>query len=211
MSNKQSSGKSLKVASSSVSEVLGITPVLPGESMEVYQRGLLATIQELGATTPLQIYLAEKIYECLWWMRRYENQKRATLIHSMAGLLDPNHFSKAVSDAAAWAMEALFSNRIDDEFTKVLDGLNLTMESLTQKALEICQFKLESLDEMIALKAKTLAGFQASYEALVNRSVLQERLKLQNDLLRRDLQTIDVPALEKPAKAYDKPQTKSGQ
>ena len=211
MSNKQSSGKSLKVASSSVSEVLGITPVLPGESMEVYQRGLLATIQELGATTPLQIYLAEKIYECLWWMRRYENQKRATLIHSMAGLLDPNHFSKAVSDAAAWAMEALFSNRIDDEFTEVLDGLNLTMESLTQKALEICQFKLESLDEMIALKAKTLAGFQASYEALVNRSVLQERLKLQNDLLRRDLQTIDVPALEKPAKAYDKLQTKSGQ
>ena len=211
MSNKQISGKSLKVASSSVSEVLGITPVLPGESMEVYQRGLLATIQELGATTPLQIYLAEKIYECLWWMRRYENQKRATLIHSMAGLLDPNHFSKAVSDAEAWAMEALFSNRIDDEFTKVLDGLNLTMESLTQKALEICQFKLESLDEMIALKAKTLAGFQASYEALVNRSVLQERLKLQNDLLRRDLQTIDVSALEKPAKAYDKPQTKSGQ
>ena len=211
MSNKQTSGKSLKVASSSVSEVLGITPVLPGESMEVYQRGLLATIQELGATTPLQIYLAEKIYECLWWMRRYENQKRATLIHSMAGLLDPNHFSKAVSDAAAWAMEALFSNRIDDEFTKVLDGLNLTMESLTQKALEICQFKLESLDEMIALKAKTLAGFQASYEALVNRSVLQERLRLQNDLLRRDLQTIDVSALEKPAKAYDKLQTKSGQ
>ena len=179
--------------------------------MEVYQRGLLATIQELGATTPLQIYLAEKIYECLWWMRRYENQKRATLIHSMAGLLDPNHFSKAVSNTAAWAMEALSSNRIDDEFTKVLDGLNLTMESLTQKALEICRFTLESLDEMIALKAKTLAGFQASYEALVNRSVLQERLKLQNDLLRRDLQTIDVPALEKPAKAYDKPQTKSGQ
>ena len=211
MSNKQTSGKSLKVASSSVSEVLGITPVLPGESMEVYQRGLLATIQELGATTPLQIYLAEKIYECLWWMRRYENQKRATLIHSMAGLLDPNHFSKAVSDAAAWAMEALFSNRIDDEFTEVLDGLNLTMESLTQKALEICRLKLENLDEMIALKAKTLAGFQASYEALVNRSVLQERLKLQNDLLRRDLQTIDVPALEKPAKAYDKLQTKSGQ
>lgn len=211
MSNKQTSGKSLKVASSSVSEVLGITPVLPGESMEVYQRGLLATIQELGATTPLQIYLAEKIYECLWWMRRYENQKRATLIHSMARLLDPNHFSKAVSDVEAWAMEALFSNRIDDEFTKVLDGHNLTMESLTQKALEICRSKLESLDEMIALKAKTLAGFQASYEALVNRSVLQERLRLQNDLLRRDLQTIDVSALEKPAKAYDKLQTKSGQ
>jgi hypothetical protein len=38
---------------------------------------------------------------------------------------------------------------------------------------------------------------QQSYEALVNRSVMQERLKLQNELLKRDLQAIEVPAVEK--------------
>ena len=37
---------------------------------------------------------------------------------------------------------------------------------------------------------------QQSYEGLVNRSVMQERLKLQNDLLKRDLQAIDVEAVE---------------
>ena len=69
MSNsKKSSDKAVQVISSPISQILGSTPVLPGECQEIYQQGLVATIQELGATTPLQIYLAEKIYECLWWM-----------------------------------------------------------------------------------------------------------------------------------------------
>ena len=37
---------------------------------------------------------------------------------------------------------------------------------------------------------------QQSYEALANRSVMQERLKLHNELLKRDLQAIDVKAVE---------------
>jgi hypothetical protein len=92
--NKKYSDKAVQVISSSITQILGSTPALPGESQEVYQKGLLATIQELGASTPLQIYLAEKIYECLWWMRRYENQKRATLINSMAVILEANKTSE---------------------------------------------------------------------------------------------------------------------
>ena len=56
--------------------------------------------------------------------------------------------------------------------------------------------ELMQLDQLIALKANTLSGIQKSYEALVARSVMQERLKLQNELLKRDLQAIDVPVLE---------------
>ena len=52
------------------------------------------------------------------------------------------------------------------------------------------------LDQGIALKAHTLAQLQKSYEALVNRSVMQERLKLQNDLLKRDLLAIDTPVVK---------------
>ena len=97
MAIKKSSGKSLQVVKSAISQFLRSSPVLPGELEELYQSGLLPTVQELGATTPLQIYLAEKIYECLWWMRRYENQKRATLIQSMARLLDSAGFSIGVT------------------------------------------------------------------------------------------------------------------
>ena len=65
MKDKTSSSKSVQVAASAISKLVGATPVLPGESEAIYQQGLVATVDELGAETPLQIYLAEKIYECL--------------------------------------------------------------------------------------------------------------------------------------------------
>jgi hypothetical protein len=168
--SKKSSDKAVQVISSPILQILESTPVLPGESQEVYQQGLVATIQELGASTPLQVYLAEKIYECLWWMRRYENQKRATLIHSMAVILEPDKLARGVSDHQAWVMDALYANRIDNEFNELLGEHNLTMETLTQKAMANYRSVFENLDQMIALNAKTLAGFQASYEAVVNRN-----------------------------------------
>lgn len=58
--NKRSSDKAVQGISSPITQILRSTPALPGESQEVYQQGLLDTIKELGASTPLQIYLAEK-------------------------------------------------------------------------------------------------------------------------------------------------------
>lgn len=192
MSNsKRSVDKDVQVVLSPISQILESTPVLPGESQEVYQQGLLATIQELGASTPLQIYLAEKIYECLWWMRRYENQKRATLIHSMAVILETDKYARGVSELQAWVMDALYANRIDDEFNELLDEHNLKMETLTQKAMANCRSVFENIDQMIALNSKTLAGFQASYEVVVNRKVNAERMHLQNALMQRDLGAIE--------------------
>ena len=56
--------------------------------------------------------------------------------------------------------------------------------------------EIQKIDTLIALRVKSLGQLQQSYEALVNRSVMQERLKLQNELLKRDLQAIDVKAVE---------------
>jgi hypothetical protein len=66
MKDKTSNSNSLQVATSTISQLIGVSQVLPGESESIYQQGLVATVKELGAETPLQIYLAEKIYECLW-------------------------------------------------------------------------------------------------------------------------------------------------
>ena len=95
-------------------------------------------------------------------MRRYENQKRATLIHSMAVILETDKYARGVSDLQAWIMNVLYANRIDAEFNGLLDHHNLTMETLTQKAMDNSRSVFENLDQMIALNAKTLAGFQAS-------------------------------------------------
>ena len=62
--------------------------------------------------------------------------------------------------------------------------------------------ELEQLDQQIALQAKVLAGFQASYEVAFNRKRNVERLDLQNALLRRDLDAIEGEVVN------DKPKTK---
>ena len=191
MSTKKSGVKSLQVSLSAISRFVGASPVLPAEPANVYQQGLLATVQEFDATTPLQVYLAEKIFECMWWMRRYENQKRATVIRSMAKALA--QVGKYDTDEKLFALAevALYANRMDDEFAQLLDQKKFSMESLTQQGMSRCVGELLNLENLISNKAKTMAGFQASYEVLVNRKVNAERMRLQNSLLQRDIGAID--------------------
>jgi hypothetical protein len=191
MSNKKSSVKSPQVSLSAISQLVGASPVLPGEPEDVYQQGLVATVQELGATTPLQVYLSEKIFECMWWMRRYENQKRATVIHAMAKALARVRTYDTDDKLLTWVEEVLHANRLDDEFAQLLVDKRFTMQSLTQRSMASCQGELLNLEGLISNKAKTMAGFQASYEVLVNRKVNAERMRLQNSLLQRDLGAID--------------------
>jgi hypothetical protein len=196
MTTRKPPAKSVKAVPSPITQVLGSWPVLPGESEAVYQQGLIATVQELGATTPLQIYLAEKIYECLWWMRRYENQKRATLIRKMAQILAPSGAGSEVTELEAAVTQQLHNNHIDDALKTLFLRYKLDIASLTQKAMAYSRAEHVSLDEMIAVKAKTLAGFQASYEVLVNRKVNAERMRLQNALMTRDLGAIDMESAD---------------
>jgi regulator of replication initiation timing len=83
------------------------------------------------------------------------------------------------------------------------------------RAVESSREEIQKIDQLIALRVKTLGQLQQSYEALVNRSVMQERLRLQNELLKRDLKAIDVPSVELDAgakgKSRAKPKAKSGQ
>ncbi len=67
-----------------------------------------------------------------------------------------------------------------------------TQSSVVATAMSERRQQLMTLDQQIALRIKTLTQLQQSYEALVNRSILQERLKLQNELLKRDLQAVEL-------------------
>ena len=174
---------------------IGGGAVLPGESGEKYFQGLASAIDELGAKSITQIYLAEKFFQCIWSMNRYETQKRACLLAEMVKALKDEYLvSKEerrnltlLLEAGMWDSPAIQSR---------LKSSGYTSQSITQRAMERRMEELMQLDQLIALKANTLSGIQKSYEALVARSVMQERLKLQNELLKRDLQAIDVPVLE---------------
>ena len=68
-----------------------------------------------------------------------------------------------------------------------------TAQSLHALATTRSRDKLLNLEQLSAIRTKTLNQLQASYEALVSRPVLQERLKLQNQLMARDLNAIELP------------------
>ena len=181
-------------ATSQISQIFGPIKLLPGESEAVYRAGLGGTINELGASTHLQIYLAEKIFQCLWWMRRYELQKQATIVNSMVDLLTTYATPKSQTHALTHNLQAQLWN--DPKMKQVIEAGGYTPESLSAKAMTKAREEIQKLDALIALRVKSLGQLQQSYEALVNRSVMQERLKLQNELLKRDLQTIDVKTVE---------------
>lgn len=198
--------KEQETPAKTIAEVLGVNPLLPGEPEAEYRQGLQDLIVELGAKSILQVYLAEKIYDCLWWIRRYEGQKRATIIAEMAALVSgvPQHMMSAEQKAnQIYLRETLLQNKWDQASLDVLKLKGFSRQSLRQAAMAKRRDELEQLDQQIALQAKVLAGFQASYEVAFNRKRNVERLDLQNALLRRDLAAIESEVVS------DKPQAKS--
>ena len=189
---KQVKGKTGVVAIKSISRVLGSKPVLPGESGEAYSEGLKAAISELGADTPLQVYLVEHIYDCLWWIRRYEEQKRATLVQAMATQLSDTLKTLNFTPERLAIFDALNANRMTGYLKQCLSAARTDVDTLQQKAMKSNWAHIEKMDELIALKTKTMAGFQVSYEQLTSRKLQRERLEMQNALLKRDLISVDV-------------------
>ncbi len=174
----------------SIGELLGVTPILPGESEASYRAGLNAVIEELGAKTTLQVYLAEKIYDCLWWIRRYEDQKRITIISEMAHQTEKG-FSRDLTQKKIDVREALLGDNINSRVMKTISEVGHSIKSLRQSAYAKKREEIMQLDQQIALQVKILASFQGSYELAFNRKLSVERLMLQNSLMRRDLGAID--------------------
>jgi len=213
MSEKTKSEQTAHAAASQISQIFGPTRLLPGESEAVYRAGLLGTINELGAKTHLQTYIAEKIFQCMWWMRRYETQKHLAIINAMVEKLvnygtpkEQRHALTLLMQGQEWGKPAVQT---------IIKASGNTPESLMAYAVTSSREEIQKIDQLIALRVKTLGQLQQSYEALVNRSVMQERLRLQNELLQRDLQAIDVPSVELDVsargKSRAKPKAKSGQ
>ncbi len=190
-------------AASQISQIFGPIKLLPGESEAIYRTGLAGTINELGASTHLQIYLAEKIFQCLWWMRRYEVQKQSSMVNAMVKLASQYNTTETTKYNLTVKLQAHMWDAQDVK--TFIKQKGYTPESLTAKAMSEVREEIQKIDALIALRVKSLGQLQQSYEALVNRSVMQERLKLQNELLKRDLQAIDVKAVEQVDSEEGKP------
>lgn len=195
----QSPSSTPKSHHTSITQIIGSVPILPGESEELYETGLAALIEELEAKTALQIYLAEKIYESLWWIRRYQEQKRATIISEMA-IVASGGAEYSITTTQIKIREALLCNKSGTGIESEIGRSGHSLQSLRQRSMQKKQGELLRIDQQIALQTKTLAGIQASYEVAVNRKINMQRLILQNEIMRKDLDSINVAPL-----AHDNP------
>jgi hypothetical protein len=134
-------------------------------------------------------------------MRRYEQQKRDTILREMANILDISSQSRRISEIKQFYFRLLQEETPSEELLDAMEVANHSIDTLRQDAMSRVSNELNDIDNRITFKAKTLAGFQASYEALVSRNINRERLELQNAILKRDLQAIEMekPSHGKPA------------
>ncbi|UOD51434.1 hypothetical protein [Orrella daihaiensis] len=166
----------------------GHIPLLPGESADEYRDGLQATITELEAKTPMQIYLAEKIFDCMWWIRRLEAQKVEIIFTAACDWLklkvnNPPKPTLLGSSNNIWNEPLLIASA---------KAVGHSVQSLMAEATKWQVAALGNLDARIADRLKAMQGFQASYEALVKRKLVIERLRLQNENLSRNVHAIEM-------------------
>ena len=128
--------------------------VIEGESQAEYDRGRKTTIQELAATSPLEIYLAEKMFDCLWWIRRLDSIRVSVIQKGMfesLGHVHRNKGIKALLDAEAWD---------DPSLQEALRDSGTTRESLPAAGMVKAQDSLESLDKQTAFRLKMFRDLQ---------------------------------------------------
>jgi len=172
------------------------SPVLPGQSAEQYQTGLQSLVSELQAQTPMQVYLAQKMFDCIWWLRTYDLAKHSAIAEEMITILKLD-----ADEKEDWSVMQCLRNLDWNHalVSEAADQWGHTVQSLHALATTRSRDKLLNLEQLSAIRTKTLHQLQTSYEALVSRPILQERLKLQNQLMARDLGAIELPGTENPS------------
>jgi hypothetical protein len=195
MSSSTAKNSPASAVQSLIAEVVGTKPVLPGESPERYAQALAQIVTELEAKGPLQVYLAEKILDCLWWIRRYEDQKRLLIAREMAEVLHAKRMLSSPPKDEIDYLNLLLHHSELPEFRELLKKMGFTLETLRERALYRARLPLQEFDKLIAMQGKALEGFQKSYEHVSHRKLHAERLALSLEMLRRDAKSIDVKAL----------------
>jgi hypothetical protein len=186
---KKSAPKDQNLTVSEITQIVGgAAPILPGESAQDYQSGLTSTIAELEAKTHLQVYLAQKIFDCVWWIRRLEAQKRSAILNKMAEELVGYRSPDATKifqlmDQAKWD---------DPKLKAALLNEGCSSEELLVRSMKYEGQFIQTLDRQIADRIKAMRDLQTSYEALVNRKAVAERLRIQNELM---VQSLNPPSL----------------
>ena len=132
--------------SPSITDILGSKAVLPGESIDEYKKARRLIIQELVAKSPLQLYLAEKMLDGLWWMRRYEEQKRFVIADAMVDFIVGRLSGKVTDEKRAELTQVVLNDALSPWLAEILSKKDLTVNA-DVKLTRVAEVKLTHLGE----------------------------------------------------------------
>ena len=160
--------------------------VIKGESQQEYDQGREATIRDLGAQSPLEVYLAEKMFDCLWWIRRLDVMRVDVIREGMVQAIDYFHRNAQIRELIA--REAWH----DPAMQEALRKSELTADTLPAAGMIKAEKSLESIDKQTGFRMKMFRDLQKAYEAHTNPQLNTDRLTLQNRLLSQHLSVKDI-------------------
>jgi hypothetical protein len=178
-------GKAAKSASL-VALAGGSLPMLPGESQDEYSQGLAELQTELQASTLFETYLVQKMFDCVWWVRRFDRMRASVITDGIYDALSYAHQSDEMLrliQAGQWDAE---------ELEMAARFLNTTVDGLVALATNQNRHRLAKIDQQITDRLKMLKDLQKAYDQHVNRAFVRERMALQNQMLEQQLTAIDV-------------------
>lgn len=174
--------KLTKTPAALISQIVGSQPpLMPGESADQYQEALRALIDELGASTPMQIYLAQRMLDCLWDARNYDAAIRTIVANKMLEILMP---SGILPERARLDRRALiFAGAWDEEgLRQALQNKGHTPQSLHAEALALCGPRLQHLHQLSGmiqdeLEWEQLRGQRVSKRELAQAASMQREMR----------------------------------
>lgn len=117
--------------------------VIKGESQQEYDQGREATIRDIGAQSPLEVYLAEKMFDCSWWIRPLDAMRVDVIRDGMVQALD--YFQRNAEIRELIAREA----RDDSAMQKGLQASELSADTQPVAGMIKAEKSLESMDKKI--------------------------------------------------------------
>jgi len=190
---KNKKSKTIKPPSrGDISSIIGPHVALPSESEEAYEAGLLLLIDELRASSPLQVFLVEQIYESMVWVKRCQRDKRGVIRRRMASLL--SEYPETTEEFEE-GLIAVSENPDDEEWAEWLSDMlsrkNYSLETLELAATNSSLDTIKRMDDSIRLHMNNIRQVQRSLDVAEMKPLLKKRLELQVSHLERDLHVIE--------------------
>lgn len=163
--------------------------LMPGQDEDDYKRDVLELIEQLRLRTPAQYFIAQRFYDCLAWIRAYDDAKHAVIAESAIRILD---LDERRPDDLEITRHIRHCDWEHECVKAAANHRGHTVKSLHALALNWSRQELVQLEQLSALRTKSLKQLQTSLELLVGRTDLQRRLRLHNEMMDMRLGAADL-------------------